>query len=51
MDAKDILNTTKSDKKMDAGKVKFILLESIGNAVIYQELSDQEILEGIMACI
>ena len=51
MDAKDILNTTKSDKKMDAGKVKFILLESIGNAVIYQELSDQEILEGIIACI
>ncbi len=51
LDIKDILYTTKSDKKMDAGKVKFILLESIGNAIIYQELSDQEILEGIIACI
>ena len=51
LDKNNILNTTKSDKKMDAGKIKFILLESIGNAIIYQELSDEEILEGIIACI
>ena len=47
----DILEATKSDKKMDGGKVKFILLKSPGNAIIYKELTDQEILEGIGACL
>lgn len=47
----DILLATKSDKKMDGGKIKFILLKSLGQAVIYKELSDQEILDGIGACL
>lgn len=51
LNSKDILQTTKLDKKMDSGKVKFILLEAIGQAVIYKELSDEEILDGIGACL
>lgn len=51
LDPEDILAATKSDKKMDGGKVKFILLESPGNAFIDREVSDKEILEGIGACL
>lgn len=43
----DVLFATKSDKKMSSGKVKFILLETLGNAYIYKELTDEQILEGI----
>ena len=43
----EVLNATKSDKKMVGNQVKFILLENIGKAYIYRELSDEQILEGI----
>ena len=51
LDAHDILEATKSDKKMDGGKVKFILLEKPGKAVVYKELTDTDILEGIGFCL
>lgn len=51
LDAADILNTTKSDKKMDAGKVKFILLNRIGDAFIDRNLSDDEILFGCQSVL
>ena len=51
LNPKDILSATKSDKKMDGGKVKFILLQSPGHAFIDREVSDDEILEGIGACL
>lgn len=51
LNPEDILAATKSDKKMDGGKVKFILLESPGNAFIDREVADNEILEGIGACL
>ncbi len=51
LDANAILEATKSDKKMDGGKVKFILLETPGKAVIYKELTDKDILEGIGFCL
>ena len=47
----DVLSATKSDKKMDGGRVKFILLENIGNAYIDREVSDEEILKGVDACL
>lgn len=47
LDAKEILDTTKLDKKMVGAKIKFILLETIGNAYIYRDLSDEQISEGI----
>lgn len=43
----EVLQATKSDKKMTGTQVKFILLSEIGNAYIYKELTDQQILEGI----
>lgn len=43
----EVLQATKSDKKMVGNKVKFILLKEIGNAYIYRELTDAQILEGI----
>lgn len=45
--ADEVLATTKLDKKMVGNKVKFILLETPGNAYIYKELTDEQILEGI----
>lgn len=45
--AKEVLQATKSDKKMVGSKVKFILLHAIGDAFIYQDLTEEEILEGI----
>lgn len=43
----NVLETTKSDKKMVGNQVKFILLSEIGCAYIYKELTDEQILEGI----
>ena len=47
IDAQEVLRFTKSDKKMQAGKIKFILLKEIGKAVIDTSLSDDDLLEGI----
>ena len=43
----EILRATKSDKKMAGSQVKFVLLSEVGNAYIFRELSDAQILEGI----
>ncbi len=45
--AEEILEASKSDKKMVGNRVKFILLEQPGKAYIYKELTDEEILSGI----
>ena len=47
LSAADILAVSKSDKKMSKGKIKFILLDSIGSAYIETGLSDVQILSGI----
>ena len=43
--AEDILEATKSDKKMEKGHIKFILLKPFGTAVIDESISEEEILE------
>lgn len=43
----EILSLTKSDKKMQAGKIKFVLLKRIGKAVIDDTVTDEEILAAI----
>lgn len=43
----EILETTKRDKKMDSGQIKFILLKKMGKAVIDHTVTDEEILEAI----
>ena len=47
LDAEEILSATKSDKKMIGSQVKFVLLQEPGNAYIYRELTDEQILSGI----
>lgn len=49
-DSKAILAATKNDKKMEAGRIKFILLHAVGDAYIDMELSDEELLEAI-SCV
>ncbi len=46
-DPDEILRATKSDKKMAAGQIRFILLEKIGRAAVARDVSDEEILAGI----
>ena len=45
--AGDILAATKKDKKMEQGTIKFILLESVGHAVVDRTVTDEEMLEAI----
>ena len=47
IDAEEILNITKSDKKMEHGKIKFILLKKIGKAIIDNTITEEEIKAGI----
>jgi len=47
IDPEEILRLTKSDKKMNAGKIRFILLKKIGKAVIDSTVTDEEILAAI----
>ncbi|MCM1534520.1 MAG: 3-dehydroquinate synthase [Clostridium sp.] len=43
----EILKLTKSDKKMEADKIKFVLLKKIGKAVIDKTVTEEEILAAI----
>ena len=47
LDPREVLKLTKSDKKMEAGKVKFVLLKKIGKAVIDRTVTDEEILAAV----
>lgn len=47
IDPQEVLRLTKSDKKMESGKIKFVLLKKIGKAVIDRTVTDEEILAAI----
>lgn len=47
VDPAEILRLTKSDKKMEAGKIKFVLLKKIGKAIIDNSVTEEEILAAI----
>lgn len=47
LSVQEILNATKSDKKMEAGRVKFVLLDNIGNAFVDTTVTDEELCSGI----
>lgn len=47
IDPKQIVELTRSDKKMQAGKIKFILLQRIGKAVIDDTVTEEEILNAV----
>lgn len=43
----EILNLTKSDKKMESGRIRFVLLKGIGKAFIDTTVTEDEILDAI----
>lgn len=47
LDVEDILAATKKDKKMDGGKIRFILLKKLGSAYIDDTVTDDEIREAL----
>ena len=44
----DVLSASKSDKKMEQGKIKFILLKSIGEAFVDKSVTDDELKDAIL---
>ena len=47
LDINEIIKITKSDKKMEHGQLKFILLKKIGKAVIDKSVTEDELKAGI----
>lgn len=47
LSAKDIVATTKSDKKMDGGTIRFVLLKEIGQAYIDTTVTDEEMMHAL----
>lgn len=51
LQAEEILQISKSDKKMNAGQIRFILLESMGHAIMKDDVTDQELLLALDAVL
>ncbi len=47
IDPDEIVRLTKSDKKMESGRIKFVLLKKIGRAVLDSTVTDEELLEAV----
>ncbi len=47
IDVEEIISITKSDKKMEQGQLKFILLKKIGKAVIDRTVTEEELKAGL----
>ena len=47
----EILSATKTDKKMEGGRVKFIVLDEIGSASINRDISDEKLGSAISSII
>ncbi|MCR5403874.1 MAG: 3-dehydroquinate synthase [Butyrivibrio sp.] len=47
VDKEDILNLTKSDKKADSDKIRFVLLKKIGKAIIDDTVTRQEMSDAL----
>ncbi len=47
IEPQEILKLTKADKKMDAGKIKFVLLKKVGKAILDNTVTDEELLAAI----
>lgn len=47
IDPAEVLKLTKSDKKMEDGQIKFVLLKKVGKAVIDKNVSDEDILNAL----
>ncbi len=47
LDPREILRITKSDKKMSQGQIRFVLLSSLGQACLCDDVTDEELLQAI----
>lgn len=47
LDIEEIITVTKSDKKMEAGKIKFVLLKGIGHAFVDKTVTDDEMRDAL----
>lgn len=47
LDIDDIIVYAQSDKKMEAGVLKFVLLDGIGNAKIYKDVTEEELRKSL----
>ena len=47
----DIIRVSKNDKKMNAGQIRFILLDDLGNAVMTDDVTDEELSQALDAVI
>ena len=47
LEVEDILETTRKDKKMDSGHIRYILLKKLGSAYIDETVTDEEIREAL----
>lgn len=45
--AEEIIKTTKSDKKMEAGKIRFVLLKKLGKAYVDMTVTEEEMASAI----
>lgn len=51
LNIEEILDTTKNDKKMIAGKIKFVLLKTIGEGVVDRTVTREEMAAGLNAIL
>lgn len=51
IDPKAVIEATKNDKKMETGKIKFILLRSVGHAYVDNSVTDSEMETALAAVI
>lgn len=47
MTAEEIVTTTKNDKKMDAGKINFVLVKPFGHAYVDSSVTDEEMMDAV----
>ena len=47
LEVNEVILTTQSDKKMEAGQIKFVLLNQIGNAYIDMSVTNEELKEAL----
>ena len=46
-----VIEVSKNDKKMDGGKIKFILLSEMGNAYIDRDVTDKDMADVLVGII
>lgn len=51
LNAQEVLDATKNDKKMIAGQIKFILLKAIGEGIVDRTVTEEEMAEGLSAVL